>query len=331
MILLCCKFISYIIFSFLSGDGGDIRLTVVDGDDKKAFLINPAGRLCLNTEVDRETQSLYNLTVRAHDCVQPVSAQLSSSTQVIVEIHDINDNAPLFVSSKVFNIPEDAALHSAVFSVHAEDRDTGSNGEVSYYLHNTSGGLFSMNRRSGEIYLEKELDREKVDTLTITVTTTDNGSPRMATTLDLIVHIEDVNDNDPQFSQISYSVTVKEDLRRGTSIFQLHAIDPDKGENGQVRYRLTQRSPFVVDSVRGVVTVMENLDREIQSNYNLIITAVDQGRVPRSSTAVVSITVLDVNDFVPQFNPETLTIHVKENEEDHAQRTHQVQQVTQPN
>ncbi|XP_074536375.1 protocadherin Fat 4 [Halichoeres trimaculatus] len=309
------------------GDSGDLRLTIVGGDEKKAFFINSAGSLCLNTVVDRETQPFYNLTVFAHDCAQPESAQLTSTAQVKVEVHDINDNAPLFVSPKIFHIPEEATLHSVVITVHAEDEDAGSNGEVSYYLHNTSGGLFSINNRSGKIYLEKELDRESVDTLTITVTATDNGSPRMATTLELTVHIEDFNDNHPEFSQSIYNLTVKEDIRRGTSIFEVHAIDRDIGENGQVRYKLTQRGPFVVDSVRGVLTVMENLDREIQSNYDLIITAVDQGRVPRSSTASISVTVLDVNDFVPCFTPETLTIHVKENEEDHTQLTHQVSAV----
>ncbi|KAI4815010.1 hypothetical protein KUCAC02_005177 [Chaenocephalus aceratus] len=209
-------------------------------------------------------------------------------------------------------------------TLHAEDKDTGSNGEVLYYLNNTSSGIFIIDNRSGKIYLDEALDREQVDTMTITVTVTDKGSPRMATTGNVTVHVEDVNDHDPKFSQRTFSLTVREDAPRGTSLFQVQALDRDIGTNGQVRYILTQTSPFVVDSVRGVITVMEKLDRERNSNYTLIITAVDQGDIYRSSTATISLTVLDVNDFAPIFTPQTLTLHVMENEEAPSQLIHQI-------
>ncbi|XP_051253136.1 protocadherin Fat 4 isoform X2 [Dicentrarchus labrax] len=297
------------------GDNGDLKLRVVGGDEEEVFYINPAGSLCLNTELDRERQSFYNLTVTANDCVQPVSLQFTSTAHAIVLVNDVNDNAPLFVSAKLVSIPEDTALHSVIMIVHAEDEDIGSNGEVLYYLNNTSGGLFSIDNRSGKIYLEEELDREQEDTLTITITAIDEGSPRRATTMNFTMHVEDANDHDPEFSESTYSLTVREDIPRGTSLFQVQALDRDIGTNGQVRYILTQTSPFVVDTIRGVITVMHKLDRERDSNYTFIITAVDQGNIPRSATAAISVTVLDVNDFAPLFTPETLTVHVTENED----------------
>lgn len=297
---------------------------MVNGNAERVFFITPAGSLCLNTELDRERQSSYNLTVTANDCVLPVSLQLTSTAHVFVVITDVNDNAPLFVSAKSVIIPEDTALHSVVTTVHAEDEDSGSNGEVLYYLKNTSGGTFTIEDTSGKIYLEEALDREIVDTMTITITATDRGSPRMASTMNLTVHIEDANDHDPEFPQSIYSLTIREDIPRGTSVFQLQAHDRDIGPNGEVRYMLTQVGPFVVDMVRGVITVVESLDREMHSNYTLIITAVDHGNIPRSATAAVSVTVLDINDFTPLFSPETLIIHVMENEEDPFHLTHQV-------
>uniref|UniRef100_A0A3Q1G5Y9 Cadherin domain-containing protein n=1 Tax=Acanthochromis polyacanthus TaxID=80966 RepID=A0A3Q1G5Y9_9TELE len=246
----------------------------------------------------------------ANDCVQPVSFQLTSTAQVIVVVEDVNDNAPVFVSPTSVNIPEDTLLHSVI---------------VLYYLNNTAGGMFSIDDRSGAIYLEEMLDREVVDMLTVTVIATDRGSPQMATTMNLTVHVEDANDHDPEFLQSNYSLTVREDIPRGTSLFQVQAYDQDTGPNGRVRYILTQTSPFVVDAVRGVVTVMDKLDREKDPNYSFIIAAVDQGNIPRSATAAVNVTVLDINDFAPQFSPETLIIHVKENEEDPFELIHQVQ------
>lgn len=294
------------------------------GDEEQVYFINPSGSLCLNKELDREKQAFYNLTVIAKDCAQPVSSQLTGTAYVIVVVDDVNDNAPLFVSAKRISVPEGTALHSVVMTVYAEDGDDGSNGEVFYYLNNNSAGVFSINNRSGKIYLEKALDREMEDTLTITVIATDGGSPRMNATLDLTVQIEDVNDNNPEFSQNIYSLTVREDIHRGTSLFQVQAHDRDIGTNGQVRFILTAASPFMVDSVRGVITVMDKLDREKDTNYSFIVTAVDLSSTPRSATATVSITLLDVNDSAPVFIPETLTIHVMENEEDASQLAHQV-------
>ncbi|TKS80775.1 Protocadherin Fat 4 [Collichthys lucidus] len=305
------------------GANGDLKLKVVGGDEEEMFFINPTGSLCLNAELDREIQPLYNLTVTANDCVQPESLQFTSTALVIVVVEDVNDNAPWFVSANTVSVPEDTAVHSVIMTVHAKDEDAGYNGEVLYYLNNTSGDVFSIDNRSGIIYLEEALDREQEDILSITVTATDKGSPRMATTMNLTVHVTDVNDNDPEFSQSSYSVTVREDIPRGLSLLQVQAHDQDFGTNGQMRYILTQAGPFVVDAVRGVITVMDKLDRESDSNYTLTITAVDQGDIPRSATAAISVSVLDVNDFAPLFSPETLTIHVMENEEDPSQLIHQ--------
>lgn len=288
------------------------------------FFINLAGSLCLNTELDRERQSAYNLTVTASDHIPPVSVQLTSTAYVTVAVNDVNDNAPVFASAKSVSIPEDAALHSVVMAVHAKDEDTGSNGEVSYYLEATPGEKFSIGLTSGEIYLEEPLDREQVDVVTITVTASDRGSPRMTSTMNVTVHIEDANDHDPEFPQSTYSLTVGEDIPRGASVFQLQAHDQDIGSNGQVRYVTSQVGPFGVDVIRGVITLVEKLDREKDANYTLIIRAVDQGKIPRSATAAVIVTVLDINDFVPMFSPETLIIHVTENEDNPSDLTYQV-------
>ncbi|CAB1422218.1 unnamed protein product [Pleuronectes platessa] len=124
----------------------------------------------------RET-ILLHVTVTASDSVQPESLQLTSTAHVIVVVQDVNDNAPRFVSGPSVRIPEDVALHSVVTTVHAEDGDAGSNGEVLYYLNSNSSGMFSINTSTGEISLEGTLDREQVDTLTITITAADKARP----------------------------------------------------------------------------------------------------------------------------------------------------------
>lgn len=316
---LICFFLS-----FLPDGSEELKLNVHQGDEA-VFFINSANSLCLKKELDREEQPSYSLTVTAHDCVQPESLQLTGTAQVTVLVGDVNDNAPVFVSPNSVTVPEDSELHSVVTMVRAEDMDAGINADILYYLNGSSSGMFSINAISGNIYLKETLDREQVDVLTITITAADRGSPGKATVLNLTVHVEDANDHDPQFTG-TYGVTVREDVPRGTSLLQVQAQDQDAGPNGQVRYVLTQKGPFVVDSVRGVVTLIDKLDRETESDYDLVLTAVDQGNSPRSAVATVTVTVLDVNDFAPQFSPETLFIHVMENEEDPALLSHQVLQ-----
>lgn len=308
----------------MPGDNGEVKLSVAGEDEDKVFFINPSSSLCLKAELDREMQNFYNVTVTASDRVQLASLQLTSTTQIHVTVGDVNDNAPQFVSADTVKITEDAALHSVIMTIRTEDNDVGSNGQVSYYLNTTAEGTFSIDISSGEIHLMETLNRELRDSLILTVTAIDEGSPRMTTSSTLTVLIEDVNNHDPEFSTNLYNVAVREDVRGGTSLLRVSALDRDVGMNGEVRYMLDKASPFSVDAVRGVVMVMERLDRERDAEYTLTLMAVDLGEPPRSTTAVINITVMDINDFVPGFIPESLTIHVMENEEDVSKRTYQV-------
>uniref|UniRef100_A0A7N6BII3 Cadherin domain-containing protein n=1 Tax=Anabas testudineus TaxID=64144 RepID=A0A7N6BII3_ANATE len=234
-------------------------------------------------------------------------------SHVIVVVTDVNDNAPMFASAKSLIIPEDTAPHSVVMTVHAEDEDSGSNGEVLYYLKTPSGGTFSIGNTSGNIYLEEALDREQVDTVTIIIIATDRGSPRLTSSMNLTMHIEDVNDNDPEFPQSTYSLTIGEDIPRGTSVFQLQAHDRDVGQNGEVWYMLNQTGPFVVDQLSGELIVDNPLDYENKKEFTLLIEARDSGSPPFSSFAEIHLNISDVNDNFPLFTQTEYRCEVLEN------------------
>ncbi|XP_048017497.1 protocadherin Fat 4 [Megalobrama amblycephala] len=123
--------------------------------------------------------------------------------------------------------------------------------------------------------------------------------------------------------QSSYSLSVYEDVPRGSSLLRVKASDRDIGSNGQVRFFISE-SGFMVDSVLGVVSVIDKMDREKKPFYSFSVLAEDQGDVQRSATATINITVLDVNDCGPVFSSESLTLHVFENGEDSSQHTHQI-------
>lgn len=95
----------------------------------------------------------------------------------------------------------------------------------------------------------------------------------------------------------------------------IKAIDRDEGRNGYVEYSLKDdgNMPFTLGSVDGLLRVSGSLDREQKSNYTLEVTAKDRGEPPRSSSTIVSVTVLDENDNSPVFDPRQYSATIAEN------------------
>lgn len=81
----------------------------------------------------------------------------------------------------------------------------------------------------------------------------------------MILHLRDVNDNDPQFDKTSSSVTLSEDAAVGSLVDNFGAKDPDGGGQGAVSFRIERgsdvRRHFHI-SDEGMVTVQRPLDRE---------------------------------------------------------------------
>jgi len=134
----------------------------------------------------------------------------------------------------------------------------------------------------------------------------------------LTVHVTDVNDHAPQFSeQDFYSVELSEATEVGTLVAQLSASDTDAGENGRVTYRLLEQSAsklFAVDPKSGAVRTRAGLDRETASRHRIVVAAVDAGSQPRSSTAIVDLIVTDVDDEPPRFSLPVYSLGVTENQ-----------------
>ena len=134
----------------------------------------------------------------------------------------------------------------------------------------------------------------------------------------LTVHVTDVNDHAPQFSdQNFYSIELSEATKVGTLVAKLSATDADAGENGRVTYRLFDQSDselFEVDPETGAVRTRAALDRETASRHRIVVAAVDAGSYPRSSTAIVDLAVSDVDDQLPRFSLPVYSLHVSENQ-----------------
>lgn len=86
---------------------------------------------------------------------------------------------------------------------------------------------------------------------------------------------------------------------------QVHATDPDLGENRTVQYSWQQGAEgggaFSLDAWTGVVRLAAPLDREAQAELRAVVCAADAGRPPRTASAELRLSVADVNDNPPEF------------------------------
>uniref|UniRef100_A0A8C0IBR3 Cadherin related 23 n=1 Tax=Bubo bubo TaxID=30461 RepID=A0A8C0IBR3_BUBBB len=257
---------------------------------------------------DRERQSFYSLVVTVEDEGNP---SLSATTTVYVTVLDENDNAPTF-RQQLYEVTLDEGpdtLNATLITVQALDRDEGPNGTVAYAI--TEGnilGTFHIDSATGQIRTVKELDYEiSHGRYTLIVTATDQCpiiSRRLTSTATVLVNLNDINDNCPTFPRPYEGPFDVTEGQPGPRVWTFLAHDGDSGPSGQVEYSIIAGDPlgeFVISPVEGELRVRKDaeLDRENIPFYNLTIAARDRGVPPLSSTILVGIRVLDINDNDP--------------------------------
>ncbi|KAL2094500.1 hypothetical protein ACEWY4_009219 [Coilia grayii] len=260
--------------------------------------------------LDYEEQSAYEIRVEARDLSQ---TPLASHCKVLVEVLDVNDNAPdIKLSSLVESVREDAKKGTAIALITVQDRDGGKNGQVHCSIPN--GIPFLLESSQGKYYslvLGGPLDRESNFEYNITVTATDDGTPPLTSTSFIVVHVSDVNDNAPQFSENNIYLYVRENTPVGSHVVGLTAQDSDTEENAQVTYSLLESSingqsvhNFVsINSATGDINAMHSFNYEEMKQVSFQVQAKDSGAPPRSSNATVTLFILDENDNSPVILP----------------------------
>ncbi|XP_052430038.1 protocadherin beta-16-like isoform X9 [Carassius gibelio] len=273
------------------------------------------GELVLNKELDREQQKEVTLILTAVDGGTPPR---SGTVAIHVTVLDANDNAPVF-SQAVYKVslPENSPLDTVVVTVSATDADEGQNGDVTYafgHLPQKVQQLFFIDLVSGEIKLTGQIDHEIESTFELPIQAKDGQG--LASYSTVLIDVIDVNDNAPITILKSLTSPVPENVLPGTEVGIINVQDRDSENNGQVRCSIQQNVPFkLVPSIKNYYSLVTTgeLDRELLSDYNITITATDEGSPPLSSTKNIHLTVADVNDNPPVFQEQSYRAHVQEN------------------
>eukprot|EP00117_Sycon_ciliatum_P042432 scpid8695/ scgid30874/ Protocadherin Fat 4; Cadherin family member 14; FAT tumor suppressor homolog 4; Fat-like cadherin protein FAT-J len=302
-----------------SGSGGsedtrtesDVHYLLVD--PYRLFTINhTTGEVLLTGPLDYEQRTQYTLYVQMYSqsTVSPAQQWLALRTQSIlyVNIIDVNDNYPVPEAHlyKVI-VSWDDPVGKALTTIQCTDSDSGDNSRISYSVASQpSPPPIAVDGTSGVVTLATAMNQSLVPSIAIQMWCSDHGQPPKVAHFTVQLAIRAVNHHTPQFSSAVLYITVPETTAVGQSVAPsnattLLATDPDPGRSGLISYSVSGGSgkQYFDLKANGSLTVLRALDRETTAQYTLNIQAADAGTPPKSSTAVVIITISDANDNTP--------------------------------
>ncbi|XP_071267159.1 protocadherin alpha-7-like isoform X11 [Salvelinus alpinus] len=275
--------------------------------------------LVLQKPLDRELISQHTLLLTALDGGKPPK---TGALNITVIVSDINDNAPVCDKQKyTVTVKESAPAGTFLIRLNASDTDEGLNGEVKYSLRGKFRAMgaepFELDSKTGELKVKGGLDFEEKQVYEMKILAADTGAVSLSTHCNVLVRVEDVNDNRPEIDVTSLSSRIPEDAPPGTVVALMGMTDLDSGVNGQVVCSLPKDLPFdLKPSPDGhFYSLVTNafLDKESVARYDITITAKDLGTPPLTSTKVIQVEVVDVNDNNPRFTENPYTCYVVEN------------------
>ena len=272
------------------------------------FLLDPtSGQLTTNvgSPPDFELKSDYHFVVEVND------GELSSVAIVSIRIVDVDDNNPVFTEDTFrFHVPQGLTASGVVGTIVATDADAGINANVTYVCQGGYPGMpcddiFRVQPVTGNIILrqdENTLDPTIGQYILNVVAVSGVLGRRDIAQVCLDVSL---NENDPMFLDLMYSANVSETVPLNSVVLAVSAVDVDEGSHGVVRYSINDSNvPFAVDPVSGNITVTAALDYELGfRDFYFTVTAQDTGRPVRGQSVNVRISVINVNEFPPVFNP----------------------------
>ncbi|XP_048883521.1 cadherin-related family member 2-like [Brienomyrus brachyistius] len=290
-------------FNIIATDADDDPLSYsLTGENSFYFTVNrTTGNVTIRSLMDREV-----------------------SKEVRIILDDANDNRPMFdPPSYDIHIPENTSENTVLLQVTANDPDDGLAKIVIYKIDNVvpSDGidLFSISNRNGEVKLAGSLNyTSKSSFYQLKINASDCGGLYhgkniiQSSTAFASITVIDVPDLDPQFINVPYAVTVTENTPVGHSVFKVRAIDPDKGVNASMLYRIqSSKGPdlFEISESTGDISVKKLFDREelLDIDTTVILTLMASETTENvhgtfSNTLTdMKITIGDINDNKPKF------------------------------
>uniref|UniRef100_A0A8C0JCE1 Cadherin domain-containing protein n=1 Tax=Chelonoidis abingdonii TaxID=106734 RepID=A0A8C0JCE1_CHEAB len=286
------------------GDNGKVACHLMDDFP---FTIRSSSnnyyKLLTDSPLDREKTPEYNITITATDKGTP---PLSTQKTILLQISDINDNAPVFKKpSYTAYVPENNPSGASIFSVKASDRDLDRNARVTYSILSSNlqevplSSYISINSQTGAIYAQRSFDYEQFREFEMQVQAQDGGSPPLSSNVTVRVFILDQNDNAPRILYPSVGADgsalfemVPRSAEAGYLVTKVVAVDADSGHNAWLSYHLLQATEPTLFSMGlhtgEIRTARAFADRDAVK-HRLVTLVKDNGQPPLSVTVTLNL------------------------------------------
>ncbi|XP_077042437.1 protocadherin gamma-B5-like isoform X7 [Agelaius phoeniceus] len=311
-----------------SGENGQVTCSL-SGEAPLSIVASSGGsyKVVTSGALDREQASEQRVTVVARDRGRPA---LRSSRELVLEVSDVNDNAPVFEEAAYSAyVAENNAAGALVLRVQARDADAGANGRVSYWLAGGSAGaagaapLVSVEARSGALYAQRSLDYEQCREFTVAVRAQDGGSPARSSTATVRVFVLDRNDNAPRVLWPAAAAAaageapggaaaaapfevVPRSAEAGYLVAKVVAVDADAGRNAWLSYELVQASEpalFRVGLHSGEVRTARAVGERDAAKQRLVAVVKDHGQPALSATATLHVVLAEsLQEALPELS-----------------------------
>jgi len=306
---------SVVQLSASDGDSGrnkdlTFQLVKTESDETDFFEMDPRSGLIVTKQVlDHEITKHFHLKVRATD---NGSVPLSGEATVLINVSDVNDNPPDFVSSQYdVSLDEMAKCGHIVIKIQASDPDSADPDNLKYkILSGNEGRYFNINESSGIISFSNVCKRNLDPYYNLTVAVSDGVFQKTApVNIDMI----NINRHSPHFKQSVYEAELAENAEAGTPVIRLAAVDPDDGPYGSVDYTIINKladETFAID-VDGQIVTTQPLDRENPAQRVIAIKVMAKDGGGRVAFCTVKIILTDENDNVPQFKASEYQVSIQ--------------------
>ncbi|KAM6251563.1 uncharacterized protein LJ264_009320 [Porphyrio hochstetteri] len=299
-----------------SGENGQVSCEL-SGEAPLSIVASSGGsyKVVTSGALDREQAAEHRVTVVARDRGSPA---LWSRAALVLEVSDVNDNAPVFEEAAYSAyVWENNAAGALVLRVSARDADAGANGRVSYWLAGGSAGAapsVSVEARSGAVYAQRSFDYEQCREFAVAVRAQDGGAPARSSTATVRVFVLDRNDNAPRVlwpaagegSVAAPFEVVPRSAEAGYLVAKVVAVDADAGRNAWLSYELVQAPEpalFRVGLHSGEVRTARAVSERDAAKQRLVAVVKDHGQPALSATATLHVVLAEsLQEALPELS-----------------------------
>lgn len=272
---------SVVTVDVLDQDSAHVMFSIENGNTGLSFIVDPSsGVITVNSELDRELLSFYNLTVKA---APNGFAPAAGTANIIVTVVDVNDNPPrlLFTDAQV---RENQPQGTLVAKLTAVDPDLPPNqGPFTYWLVNPPTD-FSLTL-DGELSTMRILDREGTSAYQVLVVVRDAGMPLLSSTAMLYIRIVDENDNPSLPRNITIEVKYFGTSFPGGMIGNVHPEDPDESDTFSC---IIKSGPLNMFTTANGNCELWSSPFQGEATFNLTVESRDQLHFPVNNSVWVS-------------------------------------------